>query len=134
MQLLDWLTSAPLPSTISTVTITNGTGDYIWNSGSTLPYSDANTIAVTGTPKHSSHSSKEQKRKEAIPKVKRIIFNPPATIVLWEDGTKTVVKCMENEPYSEYYGFLCALGKKIFGSNSKIIKLVRSYSEGKDRA
>ena len=25
--------------------------------------------------------------------VSKIIFNPPATIVFWEDGTKTVVKC-----------------------------------------
>ena len=24
--------------------------------------------------------------------IKKVIFNPPATIVLWEDGTKTVVK------------------------------------------
>lgn len=27
-----------------------------------------------------------------IPKIKKVIFNPPATIVLWGDGTKTVVK------------------------------------------
>lgn len=26
-------------------------------------------------------------------RIKKAIFNPPATIVLWEDGTKTVVKC-----------------------------------------
>lgn len=29
-------------------------------------------------------------------RIKKAIFNPPATIVLWEDGTKTVVKA--NEP------------------------------------
>lgn len=25
--------------------------------------------------------------------IKDVIYNPPATIVLWEDGTKTVSKC-----------------------------------------
>ena len=28
-----------------------------------------------------------------LPKIQDVIFNPPATIVLWGDGTKTVVKC-----------------------------------------
>lgn len=31
----------------------------------------------------------------ALPKIERVIFNPPATIVFWSDKTKTVVKCSE---------------------------------------
>ena len=27
------------------------------------------------------------------PKIKNVIFNDPATIVFWSDGTKTIVKC-----------------------------------------
>lgn len=27
------------------------------------------------------------------PKIKRVIFNKPATVVFWSDGTKTVAKC-----------------------------------------
>lgn len=68
------------------------------------------------------------------PKVKRIIYNNPATIVFWTDGTKTVVKCMKDQPYSEYYGFLCALGKKIYGSNSALNRLVDSFKEEKEDA
>lgn len=30
---------------------------------------------------------------EAFDPIKKVIFNDPATIVLWNDGTKTVVKC-----------------------------------------
>ena len=30
-----------------------------------------------------------------IPDIRKVIFNPPATIVLWADGTKTVVKAQE---------------------------------------
>lgn len=29
------------------------------------------------------------------PKVERVIVNPPATILFWDDGEKTVVKCRE---------------------------------------
>ena len=54
-----------------------------------------------------------------IPDVDRIIFNPPATIVFWEDGTKTVVKCIEGQPYEKYAGFAMACMKKMFGSTSR---------------
>ena len=37
-----------------------------------------------------------------------IIINPPATIVKWADGTKTVVKCQNNEEYDAEKGIaLC---------------------------
>lgn len=59
----------------------------------------------------------------------KIIYNPPATIVFWTDGTKTVVKCCEEDEYNEYYGFLCALGKKMFGTNSHLKKLIDEKAE-----
>ena len=65
-----------------------------------------------------------------IPKVKKLIFNDPATIVYWEDGSKTVVKCMEGTPFNEYYGFVCALAKKIYGSNSAIDREIQKGERG----
>lgn len=59
----------------------------------------------------------------------KIIYNPPATIVFWTDGTKTVVKCSAEDEYNEYYGFLCALGKKMFGTNSHLKKLIDEKAE-----
>lgn len=56
--------------------------------------------------------------------VDRIIFSPPATIVFWKDGTKTVVKCAKDEPFSEYNGFAAALLKKAYGSNSAAKKII----------
>ena len=35
------------------------------------------------------------------PGIKKVIFNDPATVVIWDDGTKTVVKCSEGDTYSE---------------------------------
>lgn len=61
--------------------------------------------------------------------VSKIIFNPPATIVFWEDGTKTVVKCAAEDEFNKYYGFLVALGKKVYENNSQIKKLIDKKAE-----
>lgn len=62
-----------------------------------------------------------------VTRVARVIFNPPATIVFWKDGTKTVVKTMEGETFNPYHGFTAALAKKIFGSSTQVNKLVERY-------
>lgn len=54
------------------------------------------------------------------PKIKKVIFNPPATIILWDDGKRTVVKTMQGETYDPYAGFCIAYTKRIFGNNSRI--------------
>ena len=58
--------------------------------------------------------------------IDRIIYNEPATVVFWRDRTKTVVKCMEGEPFDKYAGFCAALAKKIYGSTSRAKKTVRA--------
>jgi len=57
--------------------------------------------------------------------VDRILCNDPATIVFWKDGTKTIVKRMEEEEMNPYTAFCAALAKKIYGSNSRVRKIVR---------
>ena len=55
--------------------------------------------------------------------IDKVIFNPPATIVFWKDGTKTVVKCKEGEEFSEWAGIALCLAKKMYGPNfHKIFK------------
>ena len=48
-------------------------------------------------------------------RIKKVIFNPPATIVLWKDGTKTVVKCKEGDQFDKWAGLSLCISKKIFG-------------------
>ena len=60
----------------------------------------------------------------------RIIFNPPATIVFWTDGTKTVVKCTEGEKFDPYTGFCYAFTERCLGSISRIKKLCKKSSTG----
>ena len=53
----------------------------------------------------------------------RVIYNDPATIILWKDGTKTVAKCMEGEEYDPEKGFAMAVLKKLFGEDyGKVMK------------
>ena len=57
---------------------------------------------------------------------KEIIYNNAATIVYWTDGTKTVVKCNENDVYSEYSGFVAAVAKKMYGGTGPIKQIIKS--------
>ena len=59
--------------------------------------------------------------------IEKVIFNPPATIVMWNDGTKTVVKCMEGDEFSPETGLAMCVAKKYFGSGHKIKKMCESY-------
>lgn len=64
-----------------------------------------------------------------IPEVKKVIFNDPATIVYWKDGTKTVVKCQNGDVFDPEKGFAMAFLKKCWGNkgnfNDKLIKIMK---------
>lgn len=52
-----------------------------------------------------------------VPKIRNVILNDPAVIVLWEDGTKTVVKA-QGEKFDPEKGLAMAISKKAFGNKS----------------
>lgn len=61
--------------------------------------------------------------------VKKIIFNGPKTIVLWTDGTKTIVSMSKDEPrFDPEAAFCAAYTKKMFASNSKIKRVIKEKS------
>lgn len=47
----------------------------------------------------------------------KVIFNEPATIIIWDDGTKTVVKAQKGEVFDKEKGLAMAVVKKAFGNN-----------------
>jgi hypothetical protein len=49
-------------------------------------------------------------------KIKNVIFNDPATIVFWTDGTKTVVKAQDGDVFDPEKGLAMAISKKAFGN------------------
>ena len=62
------------------------------------------------------YNKNENRISKLLPKIKSVIYNRPATIVFWKDGTKTVVKC-ENEEYDPEKGLAMAIAKKALGNN-----------------
>lgn len=50
---------------------------------------------------------------------KDVIFNAPATIVLWRDGSKTVVKLMEGEEFNPEVGLAMCFCKAVMGDDYK---------------
>ena len=59
--------------------------------------------------------------------IKKVIFNDPATIVIWADGTKTIVKCDRYDIYNKTTGLLLCLVKKMFGNTSKYNDVLREW-------
>ena len=61
-----------------------------------------------------------------IPKIKDVIYNDPATIVFWEDGTKTVVKC-KNEKFDPEKGLAMAFSKKMLGNKGNYYNIFKKW-------
>lgn len=61
--------------------------------------------------------------------IKEVIFNPPATIVFWNDGTKTVVKCQNDEVFDAEKGLAMAISKKYFGNKGSYCNQIKKWTE-----
>lgn len=72
--------------------------------------------------KNSSYNQISQKQLKL--NIRKVIFNDPATIVFWLDGTKTVVKKANDEPWDPEKGLAMAVIKKYFGTNKEIKKII----------
>ena len=55
--------------------------------------------------------------------IKKVIFNPPATIVIFKDDTKVVAKT-HNEEYDEEKGFMACMMQVMFHSRSQFNKMI----------
>lgn len=90
--------------------------DYFRNG----PNSYINTNALTIT-------NETKPKKVSDLEIKNVIFNPPATIVFWADGTKTVVKCYEEDYFSKECGLAMAICKKVYGNDNAFHKIFKKY-------
>ena len=79
-------------------------------------------------------NSKTEDRIERIPDMNAlqttravdVIFNDPATIIIWSDGTKTIVKA-ENEPFDPEKGLAMAISKKVLGNKYDYYEVFKRY-------
>lgn len=57
--------------------------------------------------------------------IKKVVYNDPATIVMWADGTKTVVKCNEGDTFDPEKGLLLCIAKKAYGNTGYFNDVLR---------
>ena len=58
--------------------------------------------------------------------IKKVKFNPPATIVFWTDNTKTVVKC-NGEDYDPEKGLAMCISKKVLGDKGNYYEVFKKW-------
>ena len=58
--------------------------------------------------------------------IKKVIFNEPATIVFWGDGTKTVVRDSEGK-FDPEKGLAMAISKKALGNKGNYYDVFRKW-------
>ena len=102
---------------------TNEGYEYVINANSTTPIirnlgediETTNRIVKNMIKSYYGIAEKKPTYARPIPTIKDVRFNGPATIVFWEDGTKTVVKARdENVDYEK--GLAMAIAKKALGN------------------
>lgn len=72
-----------------------------------------------------------------IPNIIEVIFNNPATIVYWSDGSKTVVKACDKDTFDKETGLAMAIAKKALSYKclqprarfKHIVKSAKDYSD-----
>lgn len=62
-----------------------------------------------------------------LPLPTNVIFNDPATIVYWSDGTKTVVKCQPGDVFSAEAGLTTAMLKKYMGNDNTFNRVINEW-------
>lgn len=60
--------------------------------------------------------------------IKRVIFSDPCTIVLWADGTKTIVRCTD-EKFDKEKGLAMCIAKKSLGNKGKYYDVFKKWIE-----
>lgn len=78
-------------------------------------------------PKKTAIKKDKNTKNHYIPEIKDVIFNYPETIVLWEDGTKTSVRCSQNDEYSKEVGLALCTMKKAFGNTGDFNDIFRKW-------
>ena len=59
--------------------------------------------------------------------IKDVIFSDRVTIILWKDGTKTMVRAGKHEYYDPEKGFAMAVCKKMFGNEGNYYEVFKTY-------
>ena len=70
---------------------------------------------------------KEVDRRVSNPGIKKVIFNDPVTVVIWDDDTKTIVKCQPGDTYDAEKGLALCIAKKYFGNKGNFNEVFKKW-------
>lgn len=59
--------------------------------------------------------------------IKRVIYNDPATIVFWKDGTKTVARCGMNDTFDKEKGMMACIIKHLTGDTGRWNEILKKW-------
>lgn len=88
---------------------------------------DSFSMAFTNAISNLVIASKQENNRNTLD-IDRVIFNNPATVVYWKDGTKTVVKA-NNEAFDKEKGLAMAIVKKALGNKSSYFEIFKEYCD-----
>lgn len=60
-------------------------------------------------------------------RIEKVIFKYPATVVLWADGTKTIVKAGDYDIFDPEKGLAMAIAKKALGNEGNYYKVFKKW-------
>lgn len=60
-------------------------------------------------------------------RIKKVYFNDPVTVVLWEDGTKTIVRTCAGDIYDPEKGLAIAIAKKALGNQGNYYEIFKKW-------
>lgn len=74
-------------------------------------------------------AKKKEETNMTAASIKNVIFNPPATIVFWTDGSKTVVKCNAKDEFDPEKGLAMAIAKRCANNSDDFYKEIKKWVE-----
>lgn len=74
------------------------------------------TYKIVVAPDHPRKTNPKTFKPIGMPRVRRVMFNKPATIAWFEDGSKTVAKSESGDPYDKETGLAICIAKRVLGN------------------
>ena len=72
-------------------------------------------------------SKKKEAANMTAASIKNVIFNPPATVVYWTDGSKTVVKCNAKDSFDPEKDLAMAIAKRCASNSPDFYKEMQKW-------
>lgn len=109
---------------------------YAYTSGSQEldePIKLSGSLGLKSTKRKEYNKMYKSPKERAFARIKKVIFNNPATIVFWTDGTKTVVTCGKEDTFDPEKGLAMAISKYFFGNAGWFNDVFKKYLPEKQR-